>query len=107
MVEEGQARLRHILEASESPDPSDSENFNKLKAAYNACLDESTIKKRGTKPLDDMLAQLEKTYPPNSDKGAKENLTDAIMYLTGIGAEALVGFSVNVSTSTILTFGLF
>ncbi|RJE21177.1 endothelin-converting enzyme [Aspergillus sclerotialis] len=92
--EDNQSRLRHILESSEAPDPSDSENFQKLKAAYNACLDESAIKKRGTKPLDDMLAELEKIYPASSGKDVKEGLTDAMIYLMGINTEALVAASI-------------
>lgn len=95
--EDNQSRLRHILESSEAPDPSDSESFQKLKAAYNACLDESAIKKRGTKPLNDMLTALEKAYPASSDKDVKEGLTDAIIYLMGINTGALVEASINVS----------
>lgn len=104
MAEEGQTKLRHILEASEAPDPGDSDNFGKLKAAYNACLNESAVEKRGTKPLDDMLANLDEIYPagPGSKKlGVKENLTDAVIYLMETGTEGLVGFSIGVSTPSL------
>lgn len=101
MAEDNQSRLRHILELSEAPDPSDSENFQKLKAAYNACLDESAIEKRGSKPLDDMLAELEKAYPAGSGKDVKEGLTDAMIYLMGINTEALVEASISVSALSI------
>lgn len=56
MVEHVQSLLRHIMESPQIPDPADSDNFQKLRAAYDACLDESTIRERGIKPLDDMLA---------------------------------------------------
>lgn len=68
MVEHVQSRLRHIMESPQTPDPADSENFQKLRTAYDACLDESTIRERGIKPLDDMLVGLEKIYIPHENR---------------------------------------
>ncbi|KAE8377252.1 hypothetical protein BDV26DRAFT_217002 [Aspergillus bertholletiae] len=93
MSETAQTRLRHLLSFSEPSEPSDSNNFEKLKAAYNACMDETTITKRGSKPLDNILAEFEKIYSSrdsNSLKGSDAGLTKAILYLMESGVEALV-----------------
>ncbi|KAL1848279.1 hypothetical protein Plec18167_006276 [Paecilomyces lecythidis] len=101
MAENAQTRVRHILESSKIPgdaksastlSSADSEIFDELKTAYNACMDESVIRERGLKPLEDVLARIEKTYAAgvssSSDQG--ENLTEVIQYLITIGVEALV-----------------
>lgn len=101
MAENAQMRLRHILESdqtqSEASSP-DSENFQKLKSAYGACLDESAVKERGSKPLEDVLAQLEHFYSTRSvsETDSAKNLTNAVLYLTEIGVEALVDTSIGV-----------
>lgn len=101
MEETAQMQLRHILEAPKAPSSADSENFDKLKAAYEACLDDATVKKRGSEPLEQILANLEKVYSTTgvSDRGAKDSLTDAVLYLMGSGVLALATPSVSVSTS--------
>ncbi|OJJ87414.1 M13 family metallopeptidase [Aspergillus glaucus CBS 516.65] len=92
MAENAQTRLRHILEAPDAPPSEDKENFGKLKAAYKACLDESTISNRGSKPLEHVLAQLEDVYSVKgvSDRDVKKNLTDAVRQLIKFDVEALV-----------------
>jgi endothelin-converting enzyme len=99
MAENAQTRLRHILDRSEAPQPADADNFKKLKAAYDACLDEPAINKRGTKPLADVLDELKKIYPAKTGlvKGAQEHLTSAILYLLNAGVEALASPGVSVS----------
>lgn len=103
MAENAQTRLRHILERAEAPDSSDSDadadNFEKLKAAYDACLDESTIRKRGSEPLDEVLAKLQKIYPAKGGlvSGTQDHLTNAILFLMKSGVEALVSPSISVS----------
>ncbi|TVY92492.1 Endothelin-converting enzyme, partial [Lachnellula willkommii] len=79
MVEASQMLLRHILEAP-YPDDSkhssfspaqllgplssvDEQNFDKLQDAYNACMDEDTIKKDGLKPLVELLHQIADMFP--------------------------------------------
>ncbi|KAB8212336.1 hypothetical protein BDV34DRAFT_231853 [Aspergillus parasiticus] len=91
MGENAQTRLRHLLSSSKPSDPADSNNFEKLKAAYTACMDESTVTKRGSKPLDNMLAELEKIFLRDSIslKGSDTDLTKAILYLMESGVEAL------------------
>ena len=99
MEENSQTRLRHILERSEAPEKVDADNFQKLKAGYDACLDESAIRKRGTKPLADLLAALQKIYPAKSDLVAenKDQLTPALLFLMRSGVDALVSSGVSVS----------
>ncbi|KAL1961596.1 hypothetical protein VTN77DRAFT_1422 [Rasamsonia byssochlamydoides] len=102
MQENAQMRLRHILESPQVPGDAakavqasaDSDNFYKLKAAYDACIDVSALQKRGSKPLEDVLAQIEKIYPLG-DGDSHENLTDAILYLIKIDVQALTAFSIS------------
>ncbi|EYE94245.1 M13 family metallopeptidase [Aspergillus ruber CBS 135680] len=97
MAENAQTRLRHILEAPDALSSEDKENFGKLRAAYQACLDESTISNRGSKPLEHVLAQLENVYSVKgvSDRDVKKNLTDAVLQLIKFDVEALVVPSVS------------
>lgn len=99
MAENAQTRLRHIIERPEAPDSADVDNFEKLKAAYDACLDESTIRERGSEPLDEVLAELHKVYPVKGGlvAGTQDHLTDAIVFLMKSGVEALVSLGVSVS----------
>ncbi|CZT52630.1 related to endothelin-converting enzyme 1 [Rhynchosporium secalis] len=115
MSENSQMLLRHILEA---PYPGDSkhssfspaqllhtlssvdqDNFDKLKAAYGACMDEDTIKKVGAKPLLDILHQVADMFPvkesafrrrtPISTKDS-EDMASTLLFLTKLGVPALV-----------------
>jgi endothelin-converting enzyme len=100
MEENAQMRLRHILESPNAPgeatlSSADKENFQKLKAAYDACTDVEALKQRGSKPLDEMLAQIETIYPTGG-KDSQKNLTDAILYLISIDVSALTAFSISV-----------
>lgn len=99
MAENAQTRLRHILERSEAPDSADADHFAKLKAAYAACLDESTVRKRGSEPLEEVLTELSKIYPVKSGlvSGTQDHLTNAILFLMKSGVEALVSQSISVS----------
>ncbi|KAJ5130423.1 Peptidase M13 neprilysin [Penicillium bovifimosum] len=96
MEENAQSKLRHILERTEPPQPSDADNFKKIKSAYDACLDEATVSKRGRKPLTDILHELKSIYPENAGlvKGSQDNLTKAILYLMNAGVNALASSGV-------------
>lgn len=99
MSENSQMLLRHILEApypdksnhspfsprqlSVSVKSADEANFDKLKAGYEACLDEDTIKKVGNKPLEPMLQKLQQAYPLNDD--SQYGLVDALSYMADLG----------------------
>ncbi|EAW21324.1 M13 family metallopeptidase [Aspergillus fischeri NRRL 181] len=91
MAEAAQMRLRHILESTSAPEAADEENFRKLKSAYNACLDEAAISKRGSEPLDALLAQFDDIYSAESAAvGSDVNITDAVLFLMNSGVTALV-----------------
>lgn len=63
MVETSQLLLRHILEGeypeSIAGDSLDRDNFNKLRDAYDSCLDEDSIKKAGLKPVLEFLGEMD------------------------------------------------
>lgn len=116
MAENSATLLRHILEAgypSESQhsyfspmrllrDPEggkqkrdqDEANFDLMKAAYDACIDEEGIKKLGLVPLGEVLANITSIFPtavsssPNTmDSDA---MRDAVLYLAQLGVSALI-----------------
>lgn len=91
MEENAQMQLRHILDKPDAPSSDDSENFGKLKAAYESCLDDATIKERGSQPLEKMIAQLEEIYSTSDASSVKvdDNLTETILYLLESGVLAL------------------
>jgi endothelin-converting enzyme len=66
----------------------DEENFDKMKAAYDACLNEDKIKKTGAKPLMHVLEAIKKAYPvAGSDS---HSVKDAILLLAKYGVTGLV-----------------
>ncbi|KAF2128691.1 peptidase family M13 [Dothidotthia symphoricarpi CBS 119687] len=107
MNENSELLLRHILEA---PFPTESEhsyfspkqlgaskasddeqNFNKMKAAYNACLDEDKIKSIGAKPLLVVLEEIKAAYPVESlGKADSGSTKEAVLLLAKYGVSALV-----------------
>ncbi|KAE8452493.1 hypothetical protein EG329_000395 [Mollisiaceae sp. DMI_Dod_QoI] len=115
MSENSQMLLRHILEA---PYPSDSkhssfspaqlvesvssvdeQNFNKLKSAYDACMDEEAIKKVGVKPLTELLHQVADFFPVTESAFStrtplgeidSEDIAETVLYLSKLGVTALV-----------------
>lgn len=102
MAEAAQMRLRHILESTSVPEAADEENLRKLKSAYNACLNEAVISKRGSEPLDALLAQLDDIYSAESTAvGSDVNITDAVLFLMNSGVTALVEMGPGVSTSAV------
>ncbi|KAK0107823.1 hypothetical protein ONS96_003612 [Cadophora gregata f. sp. sojae] len=117
MSENSQMLLRHILEA---PYPGDSkhssfspaqlletlssvdqQNFDKLKAAYDACMDEDTIKKAGAKPLLEILHEVADMFPVKESAFSKRSpilaqdkrdISSTLLYLAKLGVPALVSF---------------
>ncbi|KAL6249560.1 hypothetical protein RBB50_003413 [Rhinocladiella similis] len=104
MSEASQMLLRHILE-SPYPDTAtnadfspnldhamesvDQQNFDKLQTAYDACLDEDTVKSRGVAPLLDLLNETSHRLL-SASAGTEKPLTDAITYLANLGISAFV-----------------
>ncbi|KAL8702218.1 MAG: hypothetical protein Q9201_004522 [Fulgogasparrea decipioides] len=124
MYENSQQTLRHLLESPYSdfqikPSSKDSVDqiiFSKIQSAYNACMDEETIRHRGSGPLLDVLRKLEEYFPPHpgprdpsavqkavdqqqmelaSDGDRENHLTRTVAYLSAIGVDALVAFDVD------------
>jgi endothelin-converting enzyme len=70
----------------------DEENFDKLKSAYDACLDEDTIKELGLGPLLEILNEISELHPTSGAAVAEDDaaLSDTILYLAKLGVSALV-----------------
>lgn len=70
----------------------DQENFDKLKAAYDACLDEETVKKVGLAPLRELLDAIDHIYPSSCSRSQRSSdaLSEAVTYLAKLGITALV-----------------
>ena len=71
----------------------DQQNFDKLKAAYDACMDENTIKNAGVAPLMDILHQIKDIFPAQPSKRDDEQIADAILYLSKLEVTALASLS--------------
>jgi endothelin-converting enzyme len=102
MNENNQLILKHILESPTPKDESlfwsaespDHEIFGKLQDGYSACMNETLLGSLGSKPLLDLLLQLDQIYPTETLKLGKDDdsLTKAIEFLMSIG----VGGPVNI-----------
>jgi endothelin-converting enzyme len=69
----------------------DEENFDKMKAAYDACLDEDMIKKAGAAPLTELLDEIKQAYPANAlGRSDSHDLKNAILLLAKYGVSVLV-----------------
>jgi endothelin-converting enzyme len=132
MAEQSELLLRHILEAPYPKDSqhsyfspmqlqaiaksADEENFDKMKAAYDACLNEDAIKSVGAKPLVDVLGAIRKVYPVSTSESSNHALKDVVLLLakygisslvsTGAGADDTDPDTVVVSVSAPYNFGL-
>ncbi|KAE9977703.1 hypothetical protein EG327_007643 [Venturia inaequalis] len=117
MSEDNQLILKRILE---SPAPSKTSLFwtasnpdqvihDKLSNAYQACVNETELKSIGSKPLLDLLLEIEKTYPTKKPKKSDTSLTDVSYLLSTIGVDGLVGFGVSADDknpdANVLLFG--
>ncbi|KAF2275386.1 zincin [Westerdykella ornata] len=111
MSENSQRLLRHILEAPYPKDSrhsyfspmqlsagdksEDEKNFDKMKAVYDACLDEETIKKAGTAPLIKILREVIRLFPVTQKSGVvteddHASIGDTVLYLAQQGISALI-----------------
>ncbi|MCJ1320379.1 hypothetical protein MMC15_005717 [Xylographa vitiligo] len=122
MNEDSQILLRHVLESpfskamANAADASaiDQENFEKIQDAYNACMAESSIKKRASSPLLQILYKLEEIFPVKRPYQGQERfpkmemqhqkglfytgetaLSNAISYLMEIGVDAMLSLGVD------------
>lgn len=115
MSENSQMLLRHILEAPypndsnhsnfspaqlvESLSSVDEQNFDKLKAAYDACMDEEKIKAAGVKPLMEVLHQVADLFPVKESAfnrrtpltaADSKDIAETVLYLEKLGVSALI-----------------
>ena len=124
MNEDSQILLRHVLESPYSKatvrmvssSNTDQENFVKIQDAYDACMAESSIKKRASTPLLQILYKLEEFFPINRPHHVHQSspemeiqpqqglfytaetpLSNAISYLMSIGVDAMLSMGVDVS----------
>lgn len=103
MSEEGQLVLKHILESPAPQDTSlfwtasspDQEIFAKLQDGYGACINETRLKSVGSKPLLDLLYDLEALYPLKKPSGKDRSLTDAVGFLISIGVRSPISLGVS------------
>ncbi|KAM0328871.1 hypothetical protein ACHAQA_005287 [Verticillium albo-atrum] len=116
MAENSQLLLRHILEApypkSADAGSADEDNFNKMKSAYDACLNEDAIKASGIEPLKHILHELADVFK----SGGADSLEPPIRLLHKYGIVPLVSANtgaddrdpdtVVISVSPPWTFGL-
>ncbi|KAF2398055.1 zincin [Trichodelitschia bisporula] len=104
MAENSQTLLRHILEAPYpnksahsgfsparlAPDEksADEANFDKMKSAYEACLNVDTIKEVGLAPLKDLLLRIVKIFPASGSED--KAIQETVLFLAKLGISALV-----------------
>lgn len=95
MAENSQLLLRNILESPYRRLPKDmgfgdvdDQNFDKLKTAYEACLDEEAVAKAGLKPLQDILDSAGSLWQADSSK--EDSILKAELYLAQFGIHPLV-----------------
>jgi len=107
MAESSQTLLRHILEAPypkgsahsyfspmqlaavlKSPDEN---NFDKMKDAYDACMDESKIAEIGAAPLIEVVDHVKDLFPANAAATTRnDQLHGAVLYMYQLGITALI-----------------
>lgn len=76
----------------------DQKNFEKLKGAYDACMDEDAIKRVGVKPLVEILDEITGLFPTQQIAFLRsaftsedtDEMADTILYLAKLGIPALI-----------------
>lgn len=98
--------LKNFLNSKEAspvkPVSIDEENFNKLQSAYDACMDESKIKKEGVEPLKMVIRQIMNLFPVTTSNifegiplttADEERLTESIIFFEKLGIASLISLS--------------
>jgi endothelin-converting enzyme len=79
----------------------DKANYNKMKAAYDSCMNEGLIKAAGVAPLRKILDEFEKQFPVASPAGGKKStkdeLTSALIWLAQHKFSDLISVTMQVS----------
>jgi endothelin-converting enzyme len=55
----------------------DEENFNTMKLAYSACMNETAIQGLGAKPLVNLINQVADSFPVKDKYGSNDTVTEA------------------------------
>jgi endothelin-converting enzyme len=115
MVEDSQTILRHILEGDASEIASvDRPNFEKLKADYDACMDEKTIQDKGVEPLKELTEHVKELFTASEEAwkaspvrsyhvqqghadASTTKLTDALLYMNKFEITAMLSSGIGVS----------
>lgn len=84
----------------------DEENFDKMKAVYDACLDEDKIKSLGVEPLLKVLEEIKKAYPEGDAASLLARYGVTGLIATGTGADDRDPDTVVVSVAAPYSFGL-
>jgi endothelin-converting enzyme len=84
----------------------DEENFDKMKAVYDACLDEDKIKSIGTEPLLKVLEEVKQAYPAGDAVLLLARYGVTGLIATGTGADDRDPDTVVVSVAPPWSFGL-
>ena len=130
MAENTRLKLRHILESSSDSIASameneaviDGKNLKKVQQAYMACLDESQIELTKSDPLLHILCEIDAVFPTQRPHGpygsfpkmmhtmqkgfsytGENELSNVLAYLMSIGVDAVISFSVEVTSRMALT----
>lgn len=83
------------MQLSTTAKSTDEENFDLMKTAYDACLDEGAIKAQGIEPLMAILRQVEDAFgwavaPDGLERYANDGFRQTILVLATSGVSALV-----------------
>lgn len=111
MAEENQHKLRQVLGKKPSDVKSeDRANFEKLKADYDACMDEKTIQSYGLAPLTGIIEQVKKKYPVDfklqpvrnsmsqlNIRPVVNDMSAVVAYMTSLDIENIMSLGVSVS----------
>lgn len=84
----------------------DEENFDKMKAVYDACLDEDKIKSLGIEPLVKVLEEIKQAYPKGAAAALLARYGVTGLIATGTGADDRDPDTVVVSVAAPGRFGL-
>jgi len=79
---------------------SDKQNFDKMKAIYNTCMNEDAIKEYGVEPVAKILEEFETIYPAKGENPTAANraeLTKALVWLAKNSVEGLISAGSGVS----------
>jgi hypothetical protein len=85
----------------------DKANFDKMKTAYNACMNEDAIKDYGVTPLRKILLEFEAVYPLTAANASNDELTNTLIWLAKNSVSGLVSAGTGVSFHSMLILSRF